>query len=248
MGRILIGLLIGLIVGGFGTFYFFMGVPRAQNLPGTPIQRPDPSGMEPRTAQVVLRQEMFNEILSTIFTQMNSPSFALSNSGVVQASADGCSGSITVVSEGSGVRTAVNFQNNRIEAPIAFTGGYLSPFGCLNFTGWANSVLELRFDQASQSVFGQINIETVNLDGVNPLVNAVVTPLVQSTLNTRVNPIRIIAGPQLAINAPIVSAKGNLAATVKDVRAEVKDNSLNLYVVYDLNGSLEQPAAVSLPN
>ena len=38
--------------------------------------------------------------------------------------------------------------------------------------------MQLRFDRDSQSVVGQLNVETVNLDGVNPLVNAIVTPLV----------------------------------------------------------------------
>jgi hypothetical protein len=82
----------------------------------------------------------------------------------------------------------------------------------------------------------------VNLDGVNPIVNAIVTPLVQSTLNSRVNPIRILEGQQIAVDAPIASANANLKAAVKDVRAEVKDNALNLYVEYDFaSGPLTQP-------
>ena len=144
--------------------------------------------------------------------------------------------------EGSGVRTNVLFANNRLEAPLAFRGSYNSPFGCVQFTGWASSVMELRFDQATQSVFGQINVETVNLDGVNPIVNAVVTPLVQSTLNSRVNPVRILDGQQVAVDSPIASANANLKAAVKDVRAEVRDGALNLFVEYDFaSGPLVLP-------
>jgi hypothetical protein len=81
-----------------------------------------------------------------------------------------------------------------------------------------------------------INVETVNLDGVNPLVSGFVTPIVQTTLNNRVNPIQILQGKQLAIDAPIASAGGRLRADVKDVRAEFKDDALNLSVVYDFSG------------
>ena len=83
--------------------------------------------------------------------------------------------------------------------------------------------MQLRFDRDSQSVVGQLNVETVNLDGVNPLVNAIVTPLVQSTLNSRVNPVKIIDGTQTAVNTPVASVKANLVARVNDVRAEVRE-------------------------
>lgn len=248
MARFLIGLILGLLAGGVATFLIFVGVPRAGSVPGTPVRPPDPNAT-PGAARIVLPQEFFNSVLATIFSEMNAPTFVLSGDAQApqQASPDGCSGAITVLPEGSGVRTSVNFANNRLEAPLAFTGGYNSPFGCLRFTGWANSVMELRFDQASQSVFGQLSVETVNLDGVNPVVNAVVTPLVQSTLNSRVNPIKIIDGRQVAVDAPVASANGNLKANVTDVRAQVENNALSLFVTYDFaGGPLVLPQAPAL--
>jgi hypothetical protein len=232
MGKVLIGILIGALLGGIGTFYLFVGVPQAAQPPGQPIAAPDPSGQPAGTAQIVLRQDLFNEVLSSVFTEMQDPTFPLTST----PAAGDCASSITVLQEGSGVRTAVSFQNNRLEAPIAFSGSYNSAFGCFRFNGWANSVLQLRFDPASQSVFGQLSVETVNLDGVNPVINAVVTPLVQSSINTRVNPIKIVDGSQLAVNAPIASANGNLLATVNDVRAESNNGALNLFVTYDVKG------------
>jgi hypothetical protein len=238
MGRLVIGLLIGLVLGGAFVFYFFVGVPQAVIAPGTPIQPPDPNGVPAGTAQIVLRQQFFNEVLGTIFQEMNAPTFPLS-----AGSAD-CEGRITLQREGSGVQTSVNFDNNRISAPLAFTGSYASPFGCLRFTGWAQSNFEMRFDAPNQTVFGQLNVETVNLDGVNPVVGALLTPIVQSTLNARVNPIKILDGRQIAINLPITAANGNLQAGVTDVRAEVKDKALNLYVIYDYSSG---PLSVASP-
>jgi hypothetical protein len=233
MGKLFIGVLIGLLAGGIATFYFFVGVPSAAQPPGQPVSAPDPSGQTPETARIVLRQDLFNQVLSSIFNEMQDPTFPLT---AAVASGGECPSTITILQEGSGVRTAVSFENNRLEAPIAFSGSYNSAFGCFRFNGWANSVLQLRFDPADQSVFGQLSVETVNLEGVNPLINAVVTPLVQSSINTRVNPIKIVDGSQLAVNAPITSANGNLVATVSDVRAEVSDRSLNLFVSYDVKG------------
>lgn len=230
MGRFIIGLLLGLVVGGVLTFYFFVGAPRSLTAPGKLVQPPDPNGLQPGTAQIVLRQQFINAALMTIFNDMNPPSFPLGT-----PSGD-CEGRITIQREGSGVQTGVSFDNGRITAPLAFTGSYSSMFGCTRFSGWAQSNFEMRFDQASQTVYGTINVETVNLDGVNPIVSALVTPLVQSTLNTRVNPLRIIDGRQIAIDLPIVASDGNLKASVKDVRAEVKDGALNLYVIYESSG------------
>ncbi len=233
MGRILVGLLIGLLVGGMTTFYFFVGVPKAAQLPGTPIASPAPGDLPAGTVQIVLRQEFFNDVLATVFAEMNQPSFALGPSAASAANAEGCSNTITILLEGSGVRTGVTLANNRLEAPIAFSGGYNSPFGCFRFTGWANSIMQLRFDRDSQSVVGQLSVETVNLDGVNPVVSAIVTPLVQSTLNSRVNPVKIIDGSQTAVNTPIASAKANLVAKINDVRAEVREGALHLLIEYD---------------
>ena len=253
MRGFLIGLIVGIVAGAVLIFLYLGGVPRAAQAPGVPIRPPDVSGVPAGTAQIVLRQDFFNDVLTHILTDISPPSFPLgmaanrsANSDsqafglVQQAPQQTCDSRITVLPEGSGVRTGVSFENNKIAAPLAFSGNYNSPFGCLQFTGWAQANFELRFDASQQAVFGRINVETVNLDGVNPLVSGFVTPLVQTSLNNRVNPIQILKGSQLAVDLPIKASGGSLTATVKDVRAEVKDNALNLYVIYEFAGKPNQ--------
>jgi hypothetical protein len=232
MRTFLIGLVVGVLAGGVLTFLIFVRAPQSSNVPGVPVLPPDPNAPKEGTARIVLPQEFFNGVLQTIFTQMKPPVFA-----VGQRSSD-CVGQITILPEGSGTRTSVSFENNTITAPLAFSGSYASPVGCLRFTGSAKSNFGLRYDAATQSVYGQINVESVNLDGVNPFVGAIVTPFVQSTLNTRVNPVKILDGKQVAVNLPIAAAQGNLNAAIKDVRAEIKDNELNLFVIYGFTGDL----------
>lgn len=237
MGRVLIGLLIGLVAGGGLVYFTLIGVPQSEKRPGAVVKAPDPSGIPPGTAQVVIRQDLLNAALETIFKDLKPPTFPLGSAGDIS-----CASNITILREGSGVQTSVQFENNRLNAPLAFSGSYNSAFGCFPFSGWAQSNLELRFDQNTQSVFGVVNVETINLDGVNPVVSGLITPIVQSTLNTQVNPIRIVEGRQLAVNLPITASDGNLKANVNDVRAEVKDNALNLYVIYDFGAGTLSPA------
>ncbi len=243
----IVGSLVGLILGGVLTFYLFVGVPRAAIAPGNPIQPPDANGTPPATAQIILKQEFFNEVLKTIFRDMNAPSFPLSltenrdaknseSASYAMLQNGACDGKITLLPEGSGVQSVLKFENGKIAAPLAFRGSYNSMFGCINFSGWTQANLELRFDAAQQNVVGQLNIETVNLDGGASLFGGIVTPLVQKTLNDRVNPIQILQGKQIALNLPIAATNGNMKADVKDVRAEIKDNALNLFVIYEFNG------------
>lgn len=233
-----LGLIIGFLAGGALTYFLFVGAPRAANVPGELIRPPDQNGSPAGTAQIVLRQDFFNEVLGTIFRDMKPPAFPLgANAENAAIAPGGCDGKITILPQGSGVQTGVRFENNKLGAPLAFTGSYDSPFGCLQFSGWAQSNFELRFDPATQSVYGQVIVETVNLDGVNPVFSGLVTPIVQSTLNGRVNPIKILDGRQIAVNVPIAATGSILQANVSDVRAEVKDNALNLYTIYKFGGS-----------
>lgn len=231
-GTFMIGSLVGLILGGVLVFYFFVGVPRSNQSPGSPIQPPDVA--QPATAQIVLKQEFFNEALTAIFRDMNPPTFPLTT-GTEQ-----CPGSLTLLPESGGIKTSVSFENNKIVAPLAFRGSYNSMLGCLNFSGWAQSNMELRYDGDMQTVYGQFNVETVNLEGVNPILSGIITPLVQSTLNQRVNPIQILQGKQLAFSLPIKASDANLMANLKEIRSEIKDNAVYLYVIYELNGKAEK--------
>jgi hypothetical protein len=242
MGKFLIGALLGVIVGGVITFFTFVGVSKAAQAPGVPIKPPDQSSA-PGSAEIVLRQDFFNEVLGTIFRDMQPPAFPLAVSeGAANefrfehAQAGGCDGRIRLLQEGSGVRTGLRLENNAISAPLAFSGSYNSMLGCYQFTGWAQANLELRYDSRQQAVFGRVNVETVNLDGVNPIVSGLVTPLVQNSLNNSVNPVQILRGDQIALNLPISSTGGTLRANVSDVRSEIKDNAIHLYVIYGFSG------------
>jgi hypothetical protein len=184
----------------------------------------------PGTAVLTLDEPFFNELLTSIFTDLGNPAFPLG------AEANGCANRITILPEGSNARTAVRFAENRVTAPLAFSGNYNIPImGCRNFNGWAQAVIDLRYDAPQQIVFGIINVENVNLAGIDPLISNFVTPVVQNTINQRVNPIKILNTAQLNTAVPILATGGTLRAGVKDVRAEITD-ALRLHITYDFEG------------
>lgn len=232
MARLLIGILAGLVIGILAALYMTGGFSRAAGPPGVPIAPPDPNGVMPGTVEVVLREQLFNEVLGTIFREISNPQFALSE-GEQPAE---CPSAITILPEHGGVRTGVVFENGRVGTRLAFTGTYRSMFGCFNFSGWSPASLDLRYDPASRSVLGQATVSSVNLEGVNPALSVLITPFVQSTINSRVNPITIIRGDQLQFENPVAAANGNLRGNVQDVRAEVREDALRLLVIYDFAG------------
>ncbi|REJ77557.1 MAG: hypothetical protein DWQ47_14375 [Acidobacteria bacterium] len=247
MGKFLIGAILGALIGGALTFYFFVGVPSAGEVPGEPVQAPDADGPKAGTATIVLREEFFNVVLSTIFEEMQAPKFPLRSSlevprpisGELISSQNGqnCEDNITLLPEGSGVKTGVTLEEGKLTAPMAFKGSANVLGSCYSFSGWSKSDLNLNFDSETGNVYGKINVQTVNLDGMTPLASGLIAQFVQGALNQRVNPITLIEGKQVAVDLPIEASGGNLTAKITDVRAEVKDKALNLNVTYDFEGS-----------
>jgi hypothetical protein len=236
MIKLLLGIVAGLIIGAGSTLYYLSGGFAGSAAPGTLILPPDASGPPAGRAEIRLREEFFNEVVGTIFRDMNHPTYALGGGDTTPGQE--CPNAITLIPEGSGVRTGATFEGGHLGARLAFSGSYNSMFGCLRFTGWAPANLELRYDAGTQTVFGQLNVETVNLDGVNPAVSVLLTALVQSTLNARVNPIKVIDGAQVGIDLPIAATGSHLKASVEDVRAEIRDRELLLYITYEMSGSV----------
>lgn len=240
--RYLITLLLGILIGAGGTV-FLLGSPRLRSAPGARVLAPEPSGDPPGTVTVGLSNSFLNEILGTVFRDLGPPAFQLSGTtdpivGFEHAAfQQGCKNSITLAQEGSNVKTQVQFANNKITAPMAFSGSYNLLGNCLQFKGWADTSIELRFDQGKQAVYGQVNVDNVDLEGVNPIANNLVTVFVRNAIDQRVNPLELIRAPQLQLMIPVKASNGTVNAHVKDVRAEVLDGALKMHITYEFDGS-----------
>jgi hypothetical protein len=239
MTKYLLILIAGLLLGAVATAYF-LGVPRARTLPGTPLKPPDPNAATTGTVTVTIDEKFFDSLLGTIFQQLGPPRLKLSQlqpQAPIQPAAfeAECDNVVVLNSEGNNVKTRVQFAGGKIIAPLAFTGSYRILSQCIQFKGTARATVDLSFDQTKQIVFGRLNIEEVVLEGTSALVSGLVTAFVRKTIDERLNPFEVLRVSQLALSLPIQATGGSLKAHVKDVRAEVQEGALKMYLTYDFN-------------
>jgi hypothetical protein len=217
-------------------------VPSAKSAPGQAIKPPDQGGAQPGAIVIALEQSFIDSVLATTFTGLGNPNFQLGQTRngeerIEQALfQSGCANTITLLPEVSGVKTGVEFRNGNVYAPMAFTGSYNLAGSCMQFKGWAQNKIKLSFDQDKQTVYGYVDVEGVNLEGVNPIANNFVTVFVQGAINQKVNPLVLVSEPQLSLMIPVKASNGAVKARAKDVRAEILDGSLKLYLTYEFSG------------
>jgi len=183
---------------------------------------------------VVLNEQLFNALLEAMFTLPNPPAFPLGNSSA--GNNKNCAGEIALAREMNGTRTAVRFQAGRILAPVAFSGSYSAPLvGCLKFEGWADTNLNLSFDQAKQALTARVEVKAVHLKKIPVLFGDGVTGLVQDALDARVNPIEILRAGQLSARLPMTKtgSGASLRLRAREVRHEVLPDELRLRILYE---------------
>jgi hypothetical protein len=238
-------LVLGVVLGG-GTAIFFLGAPRAGSAPGTAVKAPDAGGNPPATVIIMLDQGLIDAVLATTFSGLGAPTFQLgqdlqpSDKTVTVALQGGCANTITLLPEGSGVKTSVQFSGGKILAPMAFTGSYNLMGNCMQFKGWAQSNIRLSFDESKQTVYGLVDVEGVNLEGVSPIANNFVTTFVQGAINQRVNPLVLLTERQLSLMIPVKASNGTVRSRAKDVRAEILEGSMKMHVTYEFSGERGQ--------
>lgn len=241
-------LLLGLIIGGAAAI-FFLGIPRAKAIPGARVEAPAAGGDPATTVVVSLSEGFLDEVLGTLFRDLGPPTFNLSSTTRSQVATvenaafqGGCANSVTLAPESGGVKTQVKFAGGTISAPLVFSGSYSFMGNCMQFKGWAQTSIQLSFDQPAQTLYGRVNVEGVNLEGVAPIANNFVTVFVRNAIDSLVNPLELLRPSQLQLLIPVKGSNGSIKAHVKDVRSEAQDGQLRLHITYDFSGAKgEQP-------
>ena len=228
--RYILTLLLGVLLGGAAAYFLFVGAPRTGALKGQPVRAPDAGGHPPGTAVVELDEQFFGALLDSIFRDLNKPAFP-------PAAGEGCQNQVVVEPNAGEVKTGVLMRDGKVLVPLAFSGTY-SVFGNFqNLRGTAEAGIDFRFAPEEQTLYGQLNVAGVNVEGMAPLLSGFVTAFVQGAINQRVNPLPLLRGQQLTFAIPVQAAGGSLRAQARDVREEAKDGKLRLHVTYDFKGA-----------
>lgn len=207
-----------------------------------------------QTAEVTvsLNEQFFDALLDAIFKNFDAPEFPLAENNPkskVQSSKSAamqngftenrksiCNESIRLLRETGDVRTTVRFRDGKIYAPIAFAGSYNPPLiGCIDFQGYAETNIDLEFDRQSRKLVGRVRVLSVNLGGVTNLASGVLSKLVQSSIDKKINPVEILQTDKLSFLVPIQNANGSLRMKATGVRPEIANGVLNVNVAYEFS-------------
>jgi hypothetical protein len=189
-------------------------------------------------ATITVKEQFFNSFLDAIFDNLKAPSTPLvitnSDKNRTDETAKSCPSAITLQRENSSVKTAVKFEQGKIVAPLAFSGAYNSTFlGCLQFQGVAYTEWILEFDPSAQVLQARIKITDMRLENVPSLAQGSIVTLVQSAIDARINPLKILRPEQLSSVVPIAPSGGSLRLRAKEVKPEIVPGLVHLHLTYE---------------
>lgn len=210
-----------------------------------------------QTAEVSLQlnEQFFEALLDAIFNNASPPEFPLAGNRSVEIESEdqrtsfsfadaafenkagrtnaACSETIRLQRQIDGVRTAVRLRDGKIFAPLAFTGSYNPPLiGCIDFSGVAETNIDLSFDQRRQALVGRATVLSVNLSGSGGIGSSVIANLVQSSIDRRVNPIEIIRLDKITFVVPIQNSTA-LKMKAVSIKNEIGNGVINVRIQYE---------------
>jgi hypothetical protein len=200
-------------------------------------------------ATIILNEQFVNSFLGAMFTHLREPEFPLSLASnefkdeqpvifaaYAESSArtQACASMIVLERERNGVKTAVRFEDGRIVAPLAFSGSYSAGLlGCVSFNGVANSVVTLEYDRGRQALLARVQVTDVQLNGLPRLGSSLLVNMVQNSVDKKFNPYELFRAEQVSAIVPIKAAGGSLRLRPTDMRPEIVQGTLRIYLTYE---------------
>lgn len=211
---------------------------------------------------IQLNEQFFDALLDAIFKNSGPPEFPIASNGegvkgqkgegekisFVNAALENdnlpitdhrplttalCPETIRLRREIDGVRTAVRLRDGKIFAPLAFTGNYNPPLiGCIEFSGVAETQIDISFDRNRQALVGRARVLSVNLSGTGGIGSGVIAGMVQGSIDRRINPIEILRMDKISFVVPIQNS-GALKMNAVDIKNEIGSGVLNVRITYE---------------
>lgn len=213
-----------------GVLLAFMLTIQAQETNATRNRRA--SASPTAEAAITVNEQFLNSFLTAIFDNLKEPSMPLTIGGAT--STPQCPSEIRLKREVEGVRTAVHFENGRIVGPLAFAGAYSSSLmGCIEFSGWADSEVNLEFDHARRALVARFHLRDIHLNNTPTVLNGPLLNMVQTAIDRKYNPVDLFTLDQLSTKVNIQPAGGALQLRATEVRPEINPGALTLHITYE---------------
>ncbi len=192
---------------------------------------------------ITLDESFFDALLDGIYQSAEPPEFPLASTKDVRgkkkpmtnsfAASGPCSDSIKLVRESGGVRTSVRFRDGKILLPLAFTGSYNPPLiGCVPFSGYAESTLDLEFDESGQRLIARVRVLNVVLSGTGGVGSSVVAKLVQGSIDRKINPLEVVRLDKMSFVVPVQNG-GQMRVRAGSIRTEIANSAIIIYIRYE---------------
>ena len=183
-------------------------------------------------ATVTINEQFLNAFLTAMFDNLNEPSMPLTIGGA-QSSAN-CASEIRLKRENGSTRTAVNLENGKIVGNLAFAGAYnQSLMGCIEFTGSANTDVELSYDANRRAVLARFQVREIHLNNAPAMLDGPVLSMVQAAIDRRYNPVEVFTLDKVSTRIEIQPAGGALQLRAREVRPEVTPAGITLHIIYE---------------
>lgn len=183
-------------------------------------------------ATVTINEQFLNSFLTAMFDNLNEPTMALTMGGA--QSSPQCASEIRLKREIGGTRTAVHFENGKIAGSLAFAGAYnASLMGCIEFTGWADTDVNLEYDNTRRAVVARLHVRDVHLNNAPAILNGPLLSMVQGTIDRKYNPVELFTLDRLSTRVEIQPAGGALQLRAREVRTEITATALTFHIIYE---------------
>ena len=117
---------------------------------------------------------------------------------------------------------------------LAFAGAYsASLMGCIEFTGWADTDVNLDYDAARRALVARFHVRDIHLNNTPAILNGPLLGMVQGTIDRRYNPVELFTLEKLSTRVDIQPAGGALQLRAKEVRAEISPSAVTLHIIYE---------------
>lgn len=215
-----------------------------------------PASAQRTEITITLNEQFFDTVIDALFQNGEPPEFSIGSNShrdsnfvddsrrtsvsvtypysfIGNAAFANCRESIRLNRENNGVRTAVRFRDGKIYAPLAFTGSYNPPLvGCVDFAGYAESSIDLVFDEQGQRLTANAVVNNVVLNGTGGVGSTVIARMVQSSIDRKINPIQLFRLDDISFMLPMRSS-GNVKMKAVGVRHELINGGINVHVAYE---------------
>jgi len=182
-------------------------------------------------ATLSINEQFLNSFLTAMFDNLQEPAMPLTIGGATSSSQ--CASEIRLKREANRIRTVVHFEQGKIAGPLAFAGSYNSTLlGCISFTGWADSELQMEFSRERRAVLARFYLRNIHLNNTPEMLNGPLLKMVQNAIDSRYNPLELFTLEQLSTTANIKPAGGALRLEATDVRPEITPTQLTLHITY----------------